>query len=62
MREIRKHGSTGGGWKRAYGDGYTGTKLETADTAKSEPTEYRAGFRPYHPLVVRLEFRPKVNE
>jgi hypothetical protein len=42
----------GGGRKRAHGNDYTGTKLETADTAKSAPTEYRAGPRPYH-LVVR---------
>ena len=43
----------GGGRKRAHGDDYTGTKLETADTAKSAPTEYRAGPRPYHPFVGR---------
>jgi hypothetical protein len=44
----------GGGRKRAHGDDYTGTKLETADTAKSAPTEYRAGPRPYQLLVRRL--------
>ena len=27
---------SGGGRKRAHGDDYTGTKLETADTAKSD--------------------------
>jgi hypothetical protein len=38
---------TGGGRKRAHGSDYTGTKPETAETDKSEPTEYRAGPRPY---------------
>jgi alpha-glucosidase len=38
----------GGDWKRAHGDDYTGTKLETADTAKSAPTECCAGPRPYN--------------
>jgi hypothetical protein len=47
VREIRMHGPTGGGWRRAYGNGYTGTKLETADTAKPKPTGYRASPRPY---------------
>jgi len=37
----------GRGLERANGDGYTGTKLETADTAKPEPTGYRASPRPY---------------
>jgi hypothetical protein len=36
----------GGGRQRTHGDDYTGTKLETADTAKSEPTEHRDGPRP----------------
>ena len=44
---------SGGDRKRAHGDDYTGTKLETADTAKSEPTEYRTGPRPYQLLVGR---------
>jgi hypothetical protein len=38
---------SGGGRKRAHGTDQTGTKPETADTAKSAPTEYRAGPRPY---------------
>ena len=36
----------GGGRQQTHGDDYTGTKLETADTAKSEPTEHRDGPRP----------------
>jgi len=28
-----------GTWKRSHGSAYTGTKLETADTAKSRPNE-----------------------
>ena len=44
---------SGGDRKRAYGNDYTGTKPETADTAKSEPKGHRAGSRPYHRLVVR---------
>jgi len=42
---------SGGGRKRAYGNDYSGTKPETADTDKSEPTRYRAGSRPYQALV-----------
>ena len=45
---------SGGDRKRAYGNDYTGTKPETADTAKSEPPGYRAGPRPYHALVLPL--------
>ena len=51
---------SGGDRKRAYGNDYTGTKPETADTAKSEPTGYRAGPRPYHALV-REPRRPRAN-
>ena len=47
MREIRTHGSIGRGPETAHGDDYSGTKPETADTDKSEPTGYRAGLRPY---------------
>jgi hypothetical protein len=54
VREIRTHGSTGRGRKRAHGDDYTGTKPETAETAKSEPTGYRAGPRPYQALAGSL--------
>ena len=36
----------GGGRKRAHGEDQTGTKPETADTAKSKPKEHRAGLRP----------------
>ena len=52
---------SGGDRKRAYGNDYTGTKPETADTAKSEPTGYRAGPRPYHALVVRRRVRTNVS-
>jgi hypothetical protein len=45
---------SGGSRKRAHGNDYSGTKPETADTDKSEPTEYRAGSRPYQPVVRRL--------
>ena len=51
--DIRTYGSTGRGRKRAYGDDYTGTNPETADTAKSEPTGYCAAPRPYQRLVLR---------
>ncbi len=51
---------TGGDRKRAHGDDYTGTKPETADTAKSEPTEYRVGPRPYH-AVVRRHLAPNAR-
>jgi hypothetical protein len=53
---------SGGGRKRAHGNDQTGTKLETADTAKSAPTEYRAGPRPYHPLVRPPRALPNVWE
>ena len=36
------HGLTRGCWKRGHGRPYTGTKLETADTAKGKPTGHRA--------------------
>jgi len=36
------HGSTRGRWKRVDGGSYTGTKLETAETAKDLPVRYRA--------------------
>lgn len=38
MRESRTYGSTGRGSETGHGDDYTGTKPETADTDKSEPT------------------------
>ncbi len=45
---------SGGGQKRAHGDDYTGTKPETVETDKSEPTGYRAGPRPSQALVRQL--------
>jgi len=36
MREIRKSGSMRGRWKRVYGGSQRGTKLETADTGKTD--------------------------
>ena len=42
MRENLTYGSMRGCWKRSYGDAYTGTKPETADTAKAKPTGHRA--------------------
>ena len=36
-----------GRWKRSYGTFYTGTKVETSDTAKECPTGLRASARPY---------------
>jgi len=44
MREIRTYGSTGRGSETGHGDDYTGTKPETADTDKSEPTGWLAHF------------------
>lgn len=38
MRENLTSGSMRGHWRRSYGDAYTGTQPETADTAKAEPT------------------------
>ena len=38
MREIRTYGSIGRGVETGHGDDYSGTKPETADTDKSEPT------------------------
>jgi hypothetical protein len=35
MREICKSGSMRGRWKRVYGWSQRGTKLETADTGKT---------------------------
>ena len=35
MTEMGKSGSMSGEQKRSYGYAYTGTKLETADTAKA---------------------------
>jgi hypothetical protein len=53
---------SGGGQKRAHGDDYSGTKPETAETDKSEPTGYRAGPRPYHRFVLRLAAILKIGE
>jgi hypothetical protein len=50
MLEIRTYGSTGRGSETGHGDDYTGTKPETADTDKSEPSGYRADPRPYRGL------------
>ena len=42
MREIRKSGSMRGRWRRTYGRSQRGTKLETAETARTLPAGYRA--------------------
>ncbi len=42
MRENFTYGSMRGCWRRSHGDAYTGTKPETADTAKAKPTGHRA--------------------
>jgi len=55
MREIRTYGSTGRGSETGHGDDYTGTKPETADTDKSEPT----GTAPtLDPTILSLGRRP----
>jgi hypothetical protein len=43
VREIRTHGSIGRGPETGSRQRLTGTELETTDTAKSAPTECRAG-------------------
>ena len=49
MREICKSGSMRGRWKRIYGWSQRGTKLETADTGKTDlrdtaPAPYSTAF------------------
>jgi hypothetical protein len=46
MREIRPCGLMWRGWRRSDGNLQTGTKLETANTAKGRPVHRRAGPRP----------------
>jgi hypothetical protein len=53
--EIPTHGSIGRGLETDPRNGYTGTKLETAETAKPEPTGHRASPRPPPP---RTAFHP----
>ncbi len=44
---------SGGGWKRSHGSPYPGTKGETPETDKGNPTDHRASPRPYRDAVFR---------
>jgi len=50
---------SGGGQKRAHGDDYTGTKPETVDTDKSEPTGTALAPDPPIPLLGRIPHHRK---
>ena len=49
MRKYARTVRSGGGWKRTYGDGYTGTKLETADTGSLNLTGHAPALDPTAP-------------
>jgi hypothetical protein len=51
-------GATGGGRKRSHGALYTGTQLETAETAKSAPTATAPPLDPSSRQRLRQRFRP----
>jgi hypothetical protein len=63
MRENLTYGSMRGCWEGAHGDAYTGTKLETADTAKATPTNpapvlySAAAGRNVYPVILRSRAR-----
>jgi hypothetical protein len=51
MTEMGMSGSMSAERRRSNGDGYTGTKLETADTAKPDPARNRAALQLYTPSL-----------
>jgi len=59
--EIPTHGSIGRGLETDPRNGYTGTKLETADTAKPEPTGHRDSPRPSPSLEKRRSLPRPTN-
>lgn len=59
MREIRKSGSVGEAVPKHQGEGYTGTKAETLDTAKPEPKSVNARL---YPATAKPEAGPEPTD